>query len=225
MALIVDAEKAEIGRASGAGGREIVEDSVGHLDDVIGDELRTFAGCDFRMLQAALPFINGPAGKVVRSQFRENRFEIHLTIAQRAIPRRALKPALVSTIDALLSRRIEFGIFDMKHFDAIAVTVNKTKVIHALFDEMASVVIDVASSMAADRIKKHVERVAVKDIFSRMNLVAKIDTVLVVNVEDRPPSTSLFGKTFLDESGWSLRIRIKVWPSEGACERNVLGQA
>src|SRR6185437_1693356 len=44
IASALDAEQFLVGREVGAGRREIVEYPVGHLDDVVGDELRALSG-------------------------------------------------------------------------------------------------------------------------------------------------------------------------------------
>ncbi len=109
IALDPDAEKLPIGGAVSAGRGEIVEGIVGRLDDVIGDELRTFARRDFWVLQAALPFVDCPAREVVSRQLRKDRLEIELTVAKRAVTAGALEPSLVAAIDALLGGRIELA--------------------------------------------------------------------------------------------------------------------
>ncbi len=71
----------EIGRAIGAGGGEIVERVVGHLDDMVGDEFRALARRDFRVLQAALPLVDRPTGKIIGGELGEDRLEIDLPVA------------------------------------------------------------------------------------------------------------------------------------------------
>ena len=79
--------------------------------------------------------------------------------------------------------------------------------------------------MAADRVEEHVERVAVEDVFRRMDLEAEVDPVLVVHVEDRPPPAALLGETLLDQPRRPLGIGVEIGPGEGAGEADVLGQA
>src|SRR5204863_226696 len=67
-----DAEHAAVRGLVGAGAREIVERLLGHPDDVLGDELRPFAGAILGMLEAALPLEHRPAGIVVLRELRED---------------------------------------------------------------------------------------------------------------------------------------------------------
>ena len=186
--------------------------------------LRSFARRDFRVLQAALPFIDRPAGEIISRELREDRLEIDLPVAERAVAAGALEPSLVAAVDALLGGRIELGVLDVKHLDAFVIDVDEAEIVHALFDEVAGVVVDVAALVAADRLQEHVERVAVENVLGGMNLEAEIDAVFVENVENRLPPARLFGETFLDQAGGPLRIGIEIGPGERAGEGHVLGQ-
>src|SRR5213083_2833213 len=77
-----DAEHAAIGGHVGAGAGEIVERLFRDADDVVGDELRPFAGAVLRVLEATLPLQHRPAGIIVLRQLREDRLEVHLAVAQ-----------------------------------------------------------------------------------------------------------------------------------------------
>ena len=57
-----------------------------------------------------------------------------------------------------------------------------------------------------------------------MNLETEIYAVFVENVEDGLPPARLFGVTFLDEAGGTLRIRIEIGPGQRAGEGHVFGQ-
>jgi hypothetical protein len=83
-----------------------------------------------------------------------------------------------------------------------------------LLDVVTGVVIDVAALVAADRIEKHVEGVAVEDILAGVDFEAEVNAVLVKDVEDRLPTATLLGETFFDESSRPLGIGIKVRPGE-----------
>src|SRR5271154_1016808 len=100
--LTLNAEQLKVRRAIGAGGGEIVECAIGHLDDVIGDELGALARRDFGMLQAVFPFVDRPSGEVVASELGKDRLEIDLAVAERPVAPGALEPTLVAAINALL---------------------------------------------------------------------------------------------------------------------------
>src|SRR5580692_7674798 len=102
-----DAQKLQIRGPIGPRGGEIVEDAVRHLDDVVGDELRALLRGDLRMLQAAFPFVDGPAGEIIGRELREDGLEIHLAVPERPVAPRAFEPALVAAVDALLRGRVE----------------------------------------------------------------------------------------------------------------------
>src|SRR5258705_8144218 len=109
-----DAEHPAIRRLVGPGAREIVERLLGHTDDVVGDELRPFAGAVLRMLDAALPLEHRPAGIVVLRELREDRLEVHMTVAQGTEAAGAIEPRLEPAIQTLPAGRIELGILDVK---------------------------------------------------------------------------------------------------------------
>src|SRR5580658_136175 len=147
-----NAEQLEVGRAIGAGRREIVEHAIRHLDDVVGDELSALARGDFGMLQAAFPFVHRPAFEVVSRELGEDRLEIDLAVAERPVAPGALEPAFVAAVDALLRRRIELGVLDVEHLDAIAIGVDEAEIVEALLDEVARGVVDGAALVPADRV-------------------------------------------------------------------------
>src|SRR5579863_1051371 len=219
-----NAQEFEVHRAIGAGGGEIVEHPIGHLDDVARDELRALARRDLRMLEAAFPLVHRPAGEIISGELGKDRLEIDLPVAERAVAAGALEPALVAAIHPLLRGRIELGVLDVEHLDPVVIGVDEAEIIHALLDEVAGVVIDIAALVAADRVEEHVERVAVEDILARVDLEAEVDAALVEGVEDRLPAAALFGEAFLDQACGPLRIGIEIGPGEGAGEADVLGQ-
>src|ERR1700727_810502 len=120
------------------------------------------------MLKAALPLVYGPASEIVSRELREDRLEIDLTIAERAVAAGALEPTLVAAIDALLRGRIELGVLDVEHLDAVVIGVDEAQIVHALLDVVAGVVIDVAALVAADGVKKHVESVRLPHLLHRV---------------------------------------------------------
>src|SRR5258708_691112 len=219
-----DAEQVEIGRAVSSGLREVVERAVRHFDDMIGDELGALTRRHLGMLQAAFPFVNGPAGEIIRRELREDRLEIDLAVAERAVTPCALEPTFIAAINALLRGRIELGVLDMKHLDAIVIGVDEAQIVHALLDVVTGVVIDVAALMTADRVEEHVESVTVEDVLAGVDFEAEVDAVLVIDVEDRLPATALFREAFLDQPRRPLRIGIEIRPGERAGEAHVLVQ-
>src|ERR1700733_3905377 len=221
----LNAEQLEVGRAVGAGSGEVVEYAVRPLEALGGDEFGALARRRLGMLQAAFPLVHGPAREIISRELGEDRLEINLAVAERPIAPGALEPSLIAAIDALLSGRIELGVLDVEHLDAVVIGVDEAQIVHALLDVMAGVVIDVATLVAADGVKKHVEGLAVEHVFAGVDLVAEVDAVLVKDVEDRLPTTALLGEAFFDESGRPLRIGIEVRPREGAGEGHMLGKA
>src|SRR5882672_11279003 len=110
MAASADAQHLFVrGRVHPAAGK-VVERALGHADDVVGDERRTFARTVFRVLDAALPFQHGPAGVVVGRHLREDRGEVDLPVSERTEPARALQPGLKAAVHALFAGRVELGI-------------------------------------------------------------------------------------------------------------------
>src|SRR5439155_1007876 len=82
-----------------------------------------FAGAVLRVLEAALPLEHRPAGIVVLRQLREDRLEVHLPVAQGTEPAGAIDPRLEAAIHALAAGRMELGILDVKHADAVVIEV------------------------------------------------------------------------------------------------------
>src|ERR1700678_250672 len=91
-----DAKQLEIGRAVSARLGEVVEYAVRHFDDVIGDELGTLARRDLGMLQAAFPLVDRPSREIIGCELGEDRFEIDLAVAERAVAAGALEPTFVA---------------------------------------------------------------------------------------------------------------------------------
>ena len=103
--------------------------------------------------------------------------------------------------------------------------IDETEIVHALLDVVAGVVIDVATLVSADRIKEHIEGLPVEDVFEGMDLIAEVDTVLVIDVEDRLPSAGLFSEAIFDEPCGPLGIWIEIGPGERAGEGDMLRQS
>src|SRR5260370_15191653 len=167
---------------------EIVERLFRHPDDVVGDELRPLAGAVLRMLDAALPFEHRPAGIVVLRQLREDRLEVHLTVAQRTEPAGAIDPRLEPAIHALAAGRIELGILDVKHADAIVIEVDVLEIVELLQQEVTGIVQQVAARVSADALEEHLERRPVVQTLAGMDLEAALDAVFLQDVENRAPA-------------------------------------
>src|SRR5262252_422275 len=169
-----DAEHSLVrGRVHAAAGK-IVERALGHADDVIGDERRTFARAVFRMLDAALPFKHGPAGVVVARHLRKDRGEVDLPVAERTEPAGALEPGLKAAVHALLAGRVELGILHVEDLDAVVVVVDVVQVVQLLQDEVARVVEQAGALVVADAIEKHLVGFTVVQVFAWMDFVADV---------------------------------------------------
>src|SRR5690606_30463603 len=112
--------------------REVVERALRDADDVLAHELGAFARAVLGVFQAALPLDDGPAGEVVRRELREDAVEVDLTVARRAEAASAIHPALIAAVHALAPRRIELGVLDVKHPDALVIDVDVLEIVEAL---------------------------------------------------------------------------------------------
>jgi len=65
----------------GVTGGKVVEGAFGWADHVVGDEVGTFAGPVFGMLEAALPLHHRPAVIAICLQLRKDSPKVHLPIA------------------------------------------------------------------------------------------------------------------------------------------------
>src|SRR2546421_881350 len=135
-----DAEHTAIRGEVGAGAGEIVERLFRHPDDVVGDKLRAFARAVLRMLDATLPLEYRPTGIVELGELREDRLEVHLTVAQGTEPAGAIDPRLEPAIHALAAGRIELGILDVKHADAVVIEVDVLEIVELLQHEVTGIV-------------------------------------------------------------------------------------
>src|SRR5690606_31794264 len=108
------AQRLPVGAAAG----EIVERVFGDADDVVADEGRAFARAVLRVLQAALPLHDGPAGEVVPGQAGEDRLEVDLAVAQRTEAPGAVDPVLVAAVHAAARVGAVLGVLDVEHADA-----------------------------------------------------------------------------------------------------------
>ena len=159
------------------------------------DKGGAFAGAVFRMFEAALPFENSPAFEIVCGELAENGFEVDLSVAQGAEAARAVDPGLVAAIDALAAGGIEFGVLDMEHADAFVIDVDIFEVVEALQDEVRRVIEQAGAGMVIRMMKEGLVGDAVVQVFSGMDLIAKVYAVLVKFVQDGKPAGGEFFET------------------------------
>lgn len=185
------------------------------------DEGSAFGGALFGGLDAAFPFENSPARKIVLSKLGKNGGEIDLAIAGGAEATGAAEPGLIAAVDALAAGGIKFGVFDVKHLDAGVVEINELEVIELLEDEVAGVEQNVGARMIANAIEEHFESSAVVKIFAGMNFEAEVHAGLIKGIEDGEPAAGEFIEGGFDEAGGTLGPGIDVGPGKCAGESDV----
>src|SRR6202040_400057 len=210
-----------VDRAAG----EIIERPVGNADDVVSDKACALAGTVLGVLQAAFPLEHRPAVKPDGSHAGEDRLEVDLPVAERTETAGPTDPGLETRIDTLPAGRIEFRILDVEGADALRIDVDEGEVVQLLQDEMRGIVVDRATRMIAGALVEHFEGDAVADVFTRMNLIAEIDTGLVIGVQDRTPAASQFVEGGLDQSRRPLRPWIEERPGQRAGEADAAAEA
>src|SRR5438093_7331219 len=194
------AEHAAVRRHVAAGTGEIVECFFRDADDVVGDELRSFAGAVLGVLETAFPLQHRPAGIIVLGELREDRLEVHLTVAQRAEPSGPQRPGLEPTVHTLAAGRVELGVLDVEHADPLVIQVDILEVVELLQHEMAGMVQEIAALVPADAVEKHLEGHAVVQILTGMDLEAEVDARLLERVENRPPAPRQLIERRLDQT-------------------------
>ena len=136
----------------------------------------------------------------------EDAGKIHLAITQGPEPARAVDPALIAGIDALAAVRIELGILHVIGADALVIDVDERQIVELLQQEVRRIVVDLAARVAAERLQEHLEGGAVEDVLAGMDFIADINTVFVIDIEDRFPACRQFLEGFLDQPG-GVRVR------------------
>src|SRR5262249_22223443 len=134
----------------------------------------------------------------VSGELREDRLEIDLPIAWRSKPTGPLDPRLKAAVGARLSVRSKFRVLHVEHLDALVVMVDVGEVVERLQHKMTWIVHDVAALVAPDALEKHLERQTIVKILRGMDLVTKVDAVLVKEVKNRPPATRELIKAVVD---------------------------
>ena len=100
------------------------------------------------------------------------------------------------------------------------IDVDEGEVVELLQHEMRRVVVDGAALVPAEPLQEHLEGRAVEHVLARMNFVADVDTVLVIDVEDRLPSLRQLAESLLDQARRPLRPGIEIGEGKRAGERH-----
>ena len=133
---------------------EVVEGTVGHVDDVVADEDCPFSRAGSWVLQATLPLQHRPAGIVVLRHFAEDGAEVDLSIAERAEASWPIDPILIAAIDAALARGAELSILDVEGADTVVVDIEECEIIQLLQDHVAGIVKNVGALMVVHLARK-----------------------------------------------------------------------
>ena len=132
--------------------------------------MRAFLRALLDIFYAALPFKDGPPGKIVLRELGKNCSKVNLTITEGPETPGARNPRLVSAVNALTPARPELRVLHMKHFYPLMIEVDELKIVELLQNEVAGVIEDVAALMSSEPIQKHFKADAVVKIFAGMNL-------------------------------------------------------
>ena len=191
----------------GAGASEIVECSIRHADNVSCDEGRALGSRDLGVFEAILPLIDRPSVEIVFRELREDLVEVDLPIPEGAVTRGAFKPGLVAGIEALFAGRAKLGVFHVKALDALMVDVDERDIVQPLLDEMARVIVDVASGVITNRGQESLERFPVENVLARVQLKPYVDADFVEGIKDGGPTP-----TELIERGFNQMVRtLRPW--------------
>src|SRR5690606_40342017 len=95
---------------------------------------------------------------------------------------------------------------------------DKGEIIELLQQEVRGVVVDRAALVAAELVQKHLEGGAVEEILARVQLVADVDAMVLIDVQDRLPAAGELGEGLVDQPVRTLRPRIKIGEGERAGE-------
>ena len=102
----------------------------------------------------------------VLAELGEDRGEIDLPVAERTEAAGAVHPALVAAIDALPAGRIELGVLDVEHPDALVIDVDVVEIIELLQDEVARIVEQVGARVVLHPIEEHLVGDAVVQVLA-----------------------------------------------------------
>ncbi len=112
----------------------------------------------------------------------------------------------------------------MEHLAPRVIQIDILLIVELLQHEVTWVIQEIAARMSSKQIEKYLERSAIVQVFTRMNLEASINAILIEDIEDRFPSLSQLCKGSLNQPVRTLRPRIEIGPREGARESRMLAQ-
>src|SRR5262249_30208274 len=146
----LDSERPVDGGAIGPLVDEVFEGRRAHLDQVLLDEFGALARAVLPVLDRAFPLEHRPAVVTVDGETREDGAEVDVAVAEGAEAPGAVGPVREARIDALLRRRPEFGVLDVKRLDPLVIDVDEADVVERLQPEVRRVVVDAAAFVALE---------------------------------------------------------------------------
>ena len=113
----------------------------------------------------------------------------------------------------------------MEGADALVIEVDEFEIVELLQQEVTRVVVDAASRMVVHTIQQHLERRAVKHIFTRVQFERDVASRVVERIEDRAPAFCELIERRLDQPGRTLWPRIQIRPRQRTGETGHRRQA
>src|SRR5215212_4059465 len=101
----------------------------------------------FGMFYRTFPFHHCPTAIIILRQFAEYGLKVHLSIAKGTESSGPVYPTLVTSVNTLFSRGIEFCVFYMEHFYSFMIIINVGKVIQALQNKMTWIIQEASTFM------------------------------------------------------------------------------
>src|SRR5690606_21128053 len=95
---------------------------------------------------------------------------------------------LISTIDTGLPCGIKLGVLDMEHLDERVIKIDILEIVELLQDKVAWIIQDIATRMFSGCFPETLESYTIVKVFTRVDLIAYIDTCLIEGIQDRQPS-------------------------------------
>src|SRR5690606_41494116 len=110
-----------------------------------------------------------------------------------------------------------------KFSDALVIDDVEGEIVDLLQKKMRGIVVHGAALVVTHSVEEHLEGCTVEDVLARMEFIADVDAVLLVDVEDRLPAPRKLGEGLFDQARWALRKGIEIGKGERAGEgdRNV----
>ena len=177
-------------------------------------ELGTFGGSLFRVLHKVLPLHHRPAVVIVLRQLGEHRAKVYLPVARGAEAARPVGPRFVAAVHARLGGGVKLGILHVEHFDELVIQVDVRQIIELLQNVVAGVVEHIDALVVAGGLQKTLEGGPVVQVFTRMNFVAHVHSLLVEGVEDGCPAIGQFFEGHLYQTGGALGPGVHEGPGE-----------